>query len=111
MVTQNCAGCKYRHPKDPKKCKYWGDTPIMTVCNKYTEADAVVVIDEEEMEAIEKAAQEEPAPQECENCFIFPDEDSQTITITPVVHGAFLRLNKSKALALAAIIQDCAHKL
>lgn len=78
---------------------------------KRLEVGTVVVISDEEIKAIEKAVQEETAPQECEDCFVFPDSKDQTIVIMPVVHGAFLRLNKSKAMVLAAIIQDCAHKL
>lgn len=110
MVEQNCKGCKFERT-DPKKCGYWGDKPTMLYCNERVEADATVIISKEEMEAIEKAAQEAPAPLECEHCFVIPDEESKTITISPEFSGATLRLNKSKALTLAAIIQDCAHRL
>ncbi len=69
------------------------------------------VLSEEEVKDIEKAVQGEPTPQECEEYFLSSDNESKTIAITPAVRGAILRLDKAKALVLAAIIQDCARKL
>lgn len=61
-------------------------------------------------EKIEKTIQKEPVSPECNNFLIFPDEYTKTISISPSLNGAILRLNKKEALAIVAIIQDCVRK-
>ena len=68
-------------------------------------------ISDDEIKAIEKAVQEEPAPLETPNYFVIPDNDSQTITIMPDIRGAVLKLDKANALILASIIQYHVRKL
>ena len=68
--------------------------------------DYADVISNDEVKAIEKAVQEEPAPLETPNYFVIPDNDSQTITIMPDIEGAVLKLDKTNALILASIIQE-----
>lgn len=68
--------------------------------------DYADVISNDEVKAIEKAVQEEPAPLETSDYFLIPDNDSQTITIMPDIEGAVLKLDKTNALILASIIQE-----
>lgn len=71
----------------------------------------VDTINDDEIKAIEKAVQEEPAPLETSDYFLIPDNDSQTITIMPDIRGAVLKLDKTNALILASIIQYHVRKL
>lgn len=64
------------------------------------------IISNDEIKAIEKAVQEEPAPLETSDYFLIPDNDSQTITIMPDIEGVVLKLDKTNALILASIIQE-----
>lgn len=68
--------------------------------------DYADVISNDEVKAIEKAVQEEPAPLETSDYFLIPDNDSQTITIMPDIEGAVIKLDKENALILASIIQE-----
>lgn len=68
--------------------------------------DYADVISNDEVKAIEKAVQEEPAPLETPNYFVIPDNDSQTITIMPDIREAVLKLDKTNALILASIIHE-----
>ena len=73
--------------------------------------DYADVISNDEVKAIEKAVQEEPAPLETSDYFLIPNNDSQTITIMPDIEGAVLKLDKTNALILASIIQYHVRKL
>lgn len=73
--------------------------------------DYADVISNDEVKAIEKAVQEEPAPLETSDYFLIPDNDSQTITIMPDIEGAVLKLDKTNALILASIIQYHVRRL
>ena len=73
--------------------------------------DYADVISNDEVKAIEKAVQEEPAPLETSDYFLIPDNDSQTITIMPDIEGAVLKLDKTNALILLRLFNimsvDC----
>lgn len=73
--------------------------------------DYADVISNDEVKAIEKAVQEEPAPLETSDYFLIPDNDSQTIIIMPDIEGAVLKLDKTNALILASIIQYHVRRL
>ena len=69
-------------------------------------AGYIDIISNDEVKAIEKSVQQEPAPLETSDYFLIPDNDSQTITIMPDVREAVLKLDKTNALILAWIIQE-----
>lgn len=73
--------------------------------------DYADVISNDEVKAIEKAVQEEPAPLETSDYFLIPDNVGRTITIMPDIRGAVLKLDKTNALILASIIQYHVRKL
>ena len=64
------------------------------------------IISNDEIKAIEKAVQEEPAPLETSDYFLIPDNVGRTITIMPDIEGAVIKLDKENALILASIIQE-----
>lgn len=69
------------------------------------------IISNDEIKAIEKAVQEEPAPLETSDYFLIPDNVGRTITIMPDIEGAVIKLDKENALILASIIQYHVRKL
>ncbi|MFR2009970.1 MAG: hypothetical protein ACLS49_00425 [Christensenellales bacterium] len=69
------------------------------------------IISNDEIKAIEKAVQEEPAPLETSDYFLIPDNVGRTITIMSDIEGAVIKLDKENALILASIIQYHVRKL
>ena len=73
--------------------------------------DYADVISNDEVKAIEKAVQEEPAPLETSDYFLIPDNVGRTITIMTDIEGAVIKLDKTNALILASIIQYHVRRL
>ena len=69
------------------------------------------IISNDEIKAIEKAVQEEPAPLETSDYILIPDNVGRTITIMSDIEGAVIKLDKENALILASIIQYHVRKL
>ena len=69
------------------------------------------IISNDEIKAIEKAVQEEPAPLETSDYFLIPDNVGRTITIMSDIEGAVIKLDTENALILASIIQYHVRKL